>query len=82
MTVLGYGESGIKEGDRLRRESTGMRRGGPNTRVYWKRNCCLNAYGFWSAVKKMLYNNGLMVSATCVSKTTLTPAGTDAGLPP
>ena len=54
MTVLGYGESGIKEGDRLRRESTGMRRGGPNTRVYWKRNCCLNAYGFWSAVKNAL----------------------------
>ena len=46
MIVLKSGESGIEEGDRLRTDSTGKRRGGPKTRVYLKRNRCLNAFGF------------------------------------
>ena len=39
---------------RLRRDSTRRRRGGPKTRAYLKRDCCLNAFGFESEEKIVL----------------------------
>ena len=52
MTVLGSGESGMEEGNRLRLGSTGERRGSPELGRSLEHDRCLNAHGILMVDKK------------------------------
>ena len=54
MTVLGSGESGIEECDRLRTDSREGRRGGRSDAWSLELNRCRNAYGIRKVTNKSL----------------------------